>query len=165
MMGARDEIYARLDALGIAYTCVRHPPVRGIEDCKWAEEKLGGMVPKNLFLTPRNQSSYTLCIVRPDATFRTADVSKQLGLSRQSFAPEDALARLLRTYPGAISPMGLVFPEAREVRLAIDMRLRDEPRLLFHPNDNAETLAMSGDDFFGLFLRAVGHEPTYVALQ
>ncbi len=161
-MTAREAILLRLSELGIAFDLVEHAPVRCIEDCRWAEARLGGLVPKNLFLTPRNRSEFTLLMVRPEAVFRTSDVSKQLGSPRLSFAEGADLARLLHTYAGALSPMGLLFSEARDVRLAVDARLCDEPRLLFHPNDHSATLAMRSADFFGRFLPATGHEPAYI---
>ena len=163
-MTARDEIYAYLGALGIEYTHTAHAPVRSIDDCKWAQQRLHGLMPKNLLLTPRNTSAYTLLIAHPRAIFRTSDISKQLGSARLSFAGEPALEQYLHTSPGALSPMGLIFESANGVRFAVDEALRDEPALLFHPNDNRETLAMSGPDFFERFLPGVGHEPTFVTL-
>ncbi len=155
------EILARLSALGIAYDWCEHPAAHTIEDCQWAEQRLNARVPKNLFLAPRNLSAHYLCVVRGDASFRTADISKQIGSSRLSFGPEEDL-RLLRTFPGAISPLGLMFPEAAPVRLLVDERLLEAPRLAFHPNDNTRTLAMSGGDFFTVFLPATGHSPKWV---
>ena len=160
-MSIKSDIYAYLDALCIPYAKITHPPVHAIEDCRWAETQLGGVMPKNLLLTPRNQSAFTLCIICPDALFRTGCISKQLHSSRLSFAPESALA-MLHTYPDALSPMGLIFPSASDIRLTIDEQLFHEPRLLFHPNDSAETLAMSGVDFFDRFLPATGHDPVFV---
>ncbi len=161
-MTARDEILSHLRELGIPFALVEHPPVRAIGDCRWAEAQLGGLMPKNLFLTPRNRSAFTLCLVRPESVFRTSDVSRQLGSARLSFAGDGDLMRHLRTDTGAVSPMGLVFPEAQSVRLAMDERLRDEPRLLFHPNDRDATLALSNADFFERFLPATGHCPTFI---
>lgn len=163
-MNVQTEIFDRLSALGIEHQSVSHPAVRTIGDCKPAERELDALIPKNLFLAPRNLSAFYLCLVHPDAAFRTAEISKQIGSSRLSFGPEEKLAELLRTFPGAISPMGLIFPEARAVRLLIDGRLRDVQRLAFHPNDNRRTLAMSGRDFFDVFLPATGHEPRFVSL-
>lgn len=155
-------IYERLRALGIAYDRTEHPPAHTIGDCAWAGAQLSALVPKNLFLAPRNLSAFYLCIVHPDTVFRTADISKQIGSSRLSFGPEDRLPLLLRTFPGAVSPMGLMFPEAAGVRLLIDTALLDIPRLAFHPNDNRQTLAMSKNDFFGIYLPATGHTLTFV---
>jgi len=161
MGGVEAEVYARLRAMGVAFEKVEHAPVHTIEDCRVAEELLGGIVPKNLFLTPRNESAFYLLLTRAE-NFRTADVSKKIGSSRLSFASAERLMEKMRTLPGAISPMGLLFPEAREVKLIVDRELLSLPRLLFHPCVNTATLSMSSTDFFEKFLPGAGHAPIMI---
>ena len=165
MASVKEDVLAALGALGVSYELLEHAPVHTMEDCKAAEEALGGVMPKNLFLTPRNHATHHLLIARADAPFRTARVSRQLGVSRLSFATAEELMEMLRTLPGAISPMGLLFDQERKVRLAIDRALRGEERLLFHPCVNTATLAISGADFFGRLLPALGHEAVYVDME
>jgi Ala-tRNA(Pro) deacylase len=162
-MSARAEILAFLEGIGIAFDLAEHPPVHTIEDCARAEALLGCVVPKNLFLTPRNRSFYALCLTRPNALFRTADFSRQIGASRLSFGAPEALFENLRTPPGAVSPLGLIFPSAADVPLYLDERLASVPRLGFHPNDNAATLAMATGDFLGRFLPNLGRAPRFAA--
>ncbi len=139
----QEEVYARLEEMGVPCTHISHEAVHTMEDCAPNAARLGALMPKNLFLTPRNESAFVLCVVRPDIAFRTADVSKQLGLSRLSFASPERLMERLRTRPGAISPMGLLFDERRTVRFAVDAALWDEPVLAFHPCVPTETLALT----------------------
>ncbi len=162
-MSAREDILSHLDGIGVAYDLIEHPPVHTIEDCAWAQEKLHCVVPKNLFLTPRNESFYALCLTRPNALFRTADFSKQIGASRLSFGGPEALIERLQTNPGAVSPLGLIFPSASEVPLYLDEQLRKYPRLGFHPNDNTLTLAMATVDFLNAFLKSLGREPRFAS--
>ena len=165
MASVKEDVLSALAALGVSYELLEHAPVHTMEDCKAAEEALGGVMPKNLFLTPRNHASHHLLIARPDAPFRTSRISRQLGVSRLSFATAEELMEMLRTLPGAISPMGLLFDGEKKVRLAIDRALRGEERLLFHPCVNTATLAVSGADFFGRLLPALGHEAVYVDME
>ena len=165
MASVKEDVLAALGALGIPYELLEHAPVHTMEDCKAAEEALGGVMPKNLFLTPRNHASHHLLIARAEAPFRTSRISRQLGVSRLSFATEEELMDMLRTLPGAISPMGLLFDGEKKVHLAIDHALRGEERLLFHPCVNTATLAISGADFFGRLLPALGHEAVYVDME
>ena len=155
-----DQIIAHLHALRIPFDRLAHPPVRSMADCAPIQKQLGGIMPKNLLLCPRNQSTFVLCLLRPDAPFRTADISKQLSLSRLTFAAAPHLAQYLRTTPNALSPLGLMFPESAPLRLAIDATLLHAPRLLFHPNISTETLALSASDFFNIFLPATHHTPS-----
>lgn len=165
MQSVKDEVLARLRQMGIAFDLFEHAPVATMEDCRPAEAALGGEMPKNLFLTPRNHCAHYLVIARAEAPFRTGSVSRQLGASRLSFASPEELEALMRTRPGAISPMGLLFDDGRSVRLGIDRALRDRPRLLFHPCVNTATLALSGADFFERFLPALGYAPTFVDME
>lgn len=164
-MDVKASIYHALDAMGIPYEKTAHPPAGTMADLVAVERRMDCVIPKNLFLTPRNRSAFYLCLTTPDAVFRTADVSKQVGASRLSFGDPDTLHRLLRTQPGAISPMGLLFDEAHAIHLLVDRDLPGEARLGFHPNDNTETLVMASRDFFETFLRATNHEPTLVTCE
>ena len=165
MRSVAEEVYDRLDGLGIPYEAVEHPSVHTIADCAPVERQLNCMVVKNYFLTTKNQKHFYLCLVRPDARFRTADISKQAGSSRLSFANEEEMERLLRVHPGAVSPMGLIFDEEQQVELLVDSALRDVPRLGFHPCDNSRSLAMAAQDFFERFLPAVGRRPRWVEIH
>ena len=155
-MSAASEVFAFLDGLGIAYRTVEHAPAYTMADCAAIDGRLGALTVKNIFLTTKNKKKCYLCIARPDARFHTADVSKQAGSSRLSFAPEAMLFEKLRCHGGSASPMGLIFPEAADVGLIVDSALRKVATLAFHPCDNTKTLAMAGEDFFGVFLPAAG---------
>lgn len=158
-------VFDKLREMDILAPYVQHPPAHSMTDCRAAEVALNAVMPKNIFLTPRNKSAYYLLITRPNARFKTADISKQLGVSRLSFAPEDALMRMLRTYPGAITPMGLLFDEDRAVNVVIDSALRDEAVLAFHPCDNAASLSLTNGGFFKRYLPMLGYVPTYVKIH
>ena len=157
-MSVASEVFAFLDGLGIPYSTLEHAPANTMADCVAIDAALGALTVKNIFLTTKNKKKCYLCIARPDARFHTADVSKQVGSSRLSFAPEEMLFEKLRCHGGSASPMGLIFPEARGVGLIVDSALRGERTLAFHPCDNTRTLAMAEEDFFGRFLPAAGVE-------
>ena len=151
-------VFDFLDALGIRYRAVEHAPAFTMADCAAVDGMLGALTVKNIFLTTKNKKRCWLCICRPDARFHTADISKQVGSSRLSFAPEEMLFQRLRCHGGSASPLGLIFPEAKGVALIVDRALRAEGTLAFHPCDNTRTVAMAGEDFFGVFLPKVGAE-------
>ena len=164
-MDVVQRILEGLDALGVSYDLARHPPVHTMEECAVPERILGGVMPKNLFLRPRRQEEFYLCVTRPDAVFRTSQVSRQAGSSRLGFASEEELWARLQARPGAAGPLALMLEEAKEVSLLVDERLRDEQRLIFHPCVSDHSLALSGKDFFERFLPAVGRPVTWVSLS
>lgn len=158
-------VLGRLDALGIAYRLSEHAPTADMAACAGVDARLHALTPKNIFLTTKNRKRCCLCLTRPDARFVTADISKQAGFSRLSFAPEEMLFEKLHARAGSASPMGLIFESAADVALLVDSGLRDAPFLSFHPCDNTRTLAMSGADFFHVFLPAVGKAPVFVEIH
>ena len=160
-----EAVLAYLDGLGIARRLAEHPPAHTMEDCARVDAQLGALTVKNIFLTTKNQRHFYLCITRPDARFHTADISKQAGSSRLSFAPEALLYEKLRCRAGSASPLGLMFDAAREVGLLADSALRKVPVLAFHPCDNTKTVAMAGSDFFGAFLPSLGIQPQWVEIH
>lgn len=164
-MTVPEQVYASLDAMGIAYDAIRHDAAAHITQCMEVMRSLNAVVVKNIFLCPRNQSRFYLLLTRPDAKLRTSDISAQAGASRLSFAPEDKLLELLNERPGAISPMGLIFDEGHAVTVLVDDTLFRAERLAFHPCVNTESLAMSGRDFFDVFLKQLGCAPIPVTIH
>lgn len=156
-------VLSRLAQWGIPYRLAEHAPARTMADCAKVDEGLRALTVKNIFLTTKNGKRFYLCITRPDARFHTADISKQAGASRLSFAPEEKLFELLKCHGGSASPLGLMFTD--QVKLIVDRALRDQPTLAFHPCDNTRTVAMSGRDFFEVFLPAVNVAPIYVEIH
>jgi Ala-tRNA(Pro) deacylase len=159
------EVFELISAMGIGYNYAEHAAAATMEDCAGVAKALNAVMPKNIFLCTRNQSSFFLLITRPEARYKTADISKQLGVSRLSFGPQDKLYEFMQTLPGAISPMGLLFDEEKKVRLVIDSALKDAPTLAFHPCVNTMSLAVSGEDFYGKFLPLLGIEPVFVEIH
>lgn len=165
MTDTAKEVFDRLEAMGIDCEWMEHPPVHTIEDCLENDKKLHAVTAKNYFLTTKNKKNFYLCLVRPEARFKTSDISRQVGSSRLSFAGEEAMERLLKVHPGCVSPMGLVFDTEKQVRFIADRGLLEVERIAFHPCDNTLTLAMTTGDFFGKFLPAVEREPVFVEVH
>lgn len=165
MTDTAKEVFARLEAMDIACEWMEHPPVHTIEDCLENDKKLHAVTAKNYFLTTKNRKNFYLCLVRPEARFKTSDISRQVGSSRLSFAGEEAMERLLKVHPGCVSPMGLMFDAEKQVRFIVDSGLKAVEKIAFHPCDNTVTLAMDTADFFEKFLPAVEREPVFVEVH
>lgn len=165
MTDTEAEVYAFLDKAGIEYECARHERVSSIAECALPERLLNALMPRNLFLCPRNKTGYYLLIAHPGSVFRTSSVSKQAGASRLSFADDEALGTLLHTFPGAVSPLGLMYESAKDVHLLIDRRLFDEEYLLFHPLDNTASVKLKTEDLIQKFLSACRQEYRIVELE
>ena len=164
MLEREQQVYDALSALRIPFTSIQHHAARTMDDCKSIVSEPGVAYCKNLFLCNRQKTQFYLLLILPDKVFHTASVSRQLGVSRLSFAPEDLLPVYLGLYPGAVSPMGLLNDTEGRVRLLVDSDLPRSPRVAFHPCVNTATVTLPTQDFFNIFLPHTGHIPTMVSL-
>ncbi len=157
-------VYDFLLANNIPFKTLGHDAAFTMEECADVEARLGAPIPKNLFLCNRQKTAFFLLTMPGDKPFHTKDLTAQLGCSRLSFASADDMWRLLRTQPGAVSPMGLIFDAAGAVTFVMDEELRAWPQLGFHPCVNTATLRFAAPDFLRLFPSAARHTATFVTL-
>ena len=159
-------IKAVLDSLALPYRWITHEPKQTIKDCLNTPEIQAspGIMPRNILLCNRQQTAFYLLLMAPLAPFRTAVVSKLLGVSRLSFAKEEHLPALLGLLPGAVSPLGLLFDTQKQVQLVVDASLLDAPTLWFHPGINTASVELITRDFLDTFLPATGHQATIIRL-
>ncbi len=153
-------ILAWLDQNGIAYRVYTHEPAYTIDAClelPFIQEHV--TICKNVFLTNRQQTDYFLMLLRPQTPFRTAVVSKALGTSRLSFAPEAALHSLLHLSSGSVSPLGLYFDQSHRIQLCYEAAVRDSMEIAFHPCDNAATVIFEQAVFWEQVLPLLGVQP------
>jgi len=162
MTDAEKRVYAFLAENGIAYRIARHKRISAISDCRLAEELLGGCMPKNLLLAPKNESEYCLLVMHPESIFRTGFVSKQVNSSRLQFASDKALMHLFHTHSGAVSPFGFLFDTEKRVRLLMDSRLREEKYLIFHPLENTLSLRLDRSLFLDRVLPLLERTPVWI---
>lgn len=155
-------VYRFLDGHGISFVRIDHDPVRTMEDCQAVDAVLGGVICKNLFLCNQQKTVFYLLMIREEKVFKTKDISKQLGVSRLSFGPPEFMEKFLHLHPGAVSPMGLLFPEAKDVRLVLDSDLKEGEYLGCHPCVNTASIRMKMSDFLDVYLPATGHTPAFV---
>lgn len=159
-MTTREAIMTRVRALSVPHEYHEHVPAHTMEDClalPYAAQDVTFC--KNILLCNRQQTSFYLYVTLPDKPFRTADVSKRIGVSRLSFAPAECLPAMLHLESGSLSPLGLWFDEENHIRLVLDGEIRREGRIAFHPCDNAATVLFAQEDFWQTVIPALAHEP------
>ncbi len=158
-----EAIYDRLDALEIAFRRVDHTHADTMEDCLAVESALGAKICKNLFLCNRQKTDFYLLMTPGDKPFKTKNLTAQLGCARLSFGEPDKLSEYLRTTPGSVSALELIFDEARQVRLVIDRDLLQDEYISGHPGISTSTLRLRREDMLR-YIEASGHTPTYIDL-
>ncbi len=154
------QLFTRLDALGIAHRTVEHPPVFTVEEAKALRGDLPGHHIKNLFLRNKKEEMW-LVVAIEDRAIDLKRLGERLGAGRFSFGSPDRLRRQLGVEPGSVTPLALVNDRDRVVRLALDRGLADGGPINAHPLTNTMTTALSGPDLLRFFA-ATGHEPRWL---
>lgn len=162
MMDAKETaVYAALDAMQIPYERFIHAAAMTMEDCDVFDAGKEALHCKNLFLTNRQGTAFYLLLLAGDKPFKTKDISRQLDISRLSFAtPAQLMARLQLT-PGAVTPMGLLFDRDRAVHVLLDRDVAGWTRVIVHPNVNTASIILATSDLLR-FLKDRGNPLTYV---
>ena len=159
------EILRFLDQNGIPYEAHEHERAFTIGDClkmPFSDENV--TICKNILLCNRQQTAFYLMLLKPLTPFRTAVVSKAQGVSRLSFAPEDALMELLLRCSGSVSPLGLYYDQEHRITLCYERAVRDTPRIAFHPCDNSATVVFTQSVFWERVIPLLGVCPTALDL-
>ena len=157
--------YKLLDELGIDFVRTDHfdEPATTMEACEKIDAILNVKICKNLFLCNRQKTNFYLLIMPGDKPFKTKYLSAQLGCARLSFADAGHMAEYLRTVPGSVSALELLFDSEGKVQLVIDRDLLSDDTVSGHPGFSTSTVRLSRDDMLR-YVRAAGHEPTVVDL-
>ncbi|HIU44477.1 MAG TPA: prolyl-tRNA synthetase associated domain-containing protein [Candidatus Ventrousia excrementavium] len=158
------EILETLHTWGVPYTMVEHEPALGMDDLPPIVQKLGPPFFRNLFLCNRQKTEFYLLLIVGDKPFRTAEVSKKLGVSRLSFGDADTLYDMLGVTPGAVNPLSLLFDPDKKIHLVIDSDILGWEHACMHPGVNTKSIAVSMDDFKNVILPRLGHEPVVLTL-
>lgn len=152
-------IYEAIGKLGIEFDRVKNDFIVSMEDCEEVNKVLGARIVKNLFLCNRQETEFYLYVTRDDKRFKTKIFSKALGVSRLSFAPEEALTEYLGVKIGAANPFSLVYDRDCRVHLVIDEELMDYDSIACNDATNTAHISMSRADLMDKYLPYTGHEP------
>ena len=95
----RDELFKRLDELGISTKTVEHAPMFTVEQSQDLRATIPGGHTKNLFLKDKD-GRLALVIAKDDTKVDLKALAKQLDLGRFSFGKPDLLMDVLGVEPG-----------------------------------------------------------------
>ena len=158
MPATPEDLFRRLDDLGIPYTNHTHPPVFTVEESRALRGDLPGGHCKNLFLRDKKRN---LWLVVADEALKVdlKALRGPLGSSGTlSFGQPDLLMEVLGVIPGAVTPFALINDTGHRVSVILDAAMLKDDVLNYHPLDNAQTTAIRPADLVA-FIRAGGHEP------
>jgi len=153
----KDDLFARLDELGITHTTVNHKPVFTVEESAEIKAELPGTHTKNLFLKDKNGNFFLIC-AESHAQIKVNKLHPHLGCKRLSFGKAEYLLEHLGVTPGSVCLFSIMNDTESTVKLVIDKTLADAEIVNFHPLLNDATTAISSGDMIK-FAKATGHDP------
>jgi Ala-tRNA(Pro) deacylase len=162
MAATPDELFRRLDALGIRYVTHRHPPLHTVAQSVMLRGALPGGHCKSLFLKDRKGGLW-LVVVLEQRRLDLNALAARLGAPRFSFASPELMQEALGVTPGSVTPFALMNDGAQRVAVVLDAEMLERDPLNYHPLVNTATTAIGPADLLR-FIAACGHEPRLVAL-
>ena len=154
------QLFARLDALGLAHRTVEHAPVFTVEQAREHRGVLPGHHIKNLFLRNKKEAMW-LVVAIEDRAIDLKQLGERLGAGRLSFGSPERLRTYLGVEPGSVTPFSVINDPDRQVTLVLDRGLVEGGPVNAHPLVNTMTTAISFADLSRFFV-ATGHTPQWL---
>jgi Ala-tRNA(Pro) deacylase len=158
-----EQLLARLAALGIHSTTVRHAPVFTVEEAKALRGELPGTHIKNLFLRSK-KGEMVLVTCLEDRRVDLKSLAERLGTGRFSFGNAERLMTYLGVTPGSVTPFAVINDRDRAVRVVLDKAILAGGPIHCHPLVNDMATAIAPDGLL-CFLEAEGHSPRIIDLD
>ncbi len=150
-----DDLFRKLDALGVRHTTVSHPPLWTVEDSRALRGALPGGHAKNLFLKNKKGGLFLL-VAEESASVDLKRFGKAVGAGNLSFGKPELLLATLGVAPGSVTPFALINAPPGAIAVYFDAALLAQDPLNFHPLDNTLTTTVPRDGLLA-FVRALGH--------
>ena len=138
-----EQLFAALDALGIAHKTVKHPPLFTVEQSRSLRGQIPGGHTKNLFLRDKKNELY-LVVALEDAAIDLKGLHRLLGATgRFSFGSSDLLREVWGVEPGAVTPFGAINDTQGRVTVVLDAAMMEHETLNYHPLVNTMTTSIA----------------------
>ena len=155
MTATPDDLFARLDELGIAYTTQWHEAVFTVDQSTQVKAMMPGGHTKNLFLRDKDDN-IVLIAAEAHSQLKLNQLHRLIGTKRLSFGSPELMQEILGVTPGSVTAFALMNDTEGRVRFLVDAALMEHEPVNFHPLTNTGTTAVSREDF-EKFVRATGH--------
>ena len=141
----------------INYEEHNHQPIFTVEEGQKIAADIGSFCCKSLLV--KNKKTFFLVVLDSKKKFSSKYAAKALQTGHLSFASADDLAKLLGTFAGAVSLLGLIFDKDKMVSLVLDEDILSKNYIDCHPCTNDCSLKLKVTDVLEKVLPALGEEP------
>lgn len=153
-MITKDELFDKLDALGIQHATTAHPALFTVADSQKLHGDLPGGHSKNLFLKDKKGQLF-LVVAEQSSQVNLKTLHKRIGSQRLSFGKPELLMEVLGMIPGSVNPFSLMNDIDKRCTLWLDEALISHELVNFHPLENTFTTTLKSADLL-LFLENIG---------
>jgi Ala-tRNA(Pro) deacylase len=157
------DLYAFLDAHGVAHRTLEHPAVFRVDEGQEIKAALPGGHTKNLFLKDAKGRIWLVCALG-ETRVDLKRLPGVIGSARLSFGSPDLMQEALGVTPGSVTLFALINDRRRRVELVLDAALLEPEPVNFHPLTNTATTAISQDGLRA-FLKALDRRPQVVDFE
>ncbi len=157
MSATRQNLFDRLNELGIETRTIEHPAVFTVEESSVLERELPGGHTKNLFLKCKKGKLF-LVVALNNAVIPLKSAHKIIDSGRLSFGKPALLLEMLGVTPGSVTPFSLINDSDAQVNVILDAPMMAHERLNFHPLANTATTNIAAEDLLK-FIHSCGHRP------
>lgn len=162
-MKTRADLFAFLDAQGIAHSTLDHPAVFRVGEGDEIKAGLPGGHTKNLFLKDAKGQLWLISALG-HTQIDLKRLHTVIGSGRLSFGSPELMQETLGVTPGSVTAFGLINDSERRLRFVLDAELAASDPVNFHPLTNTATTAVSQEGF-RRFLAALGVDPLIVDFE
>lgn len=157
-----EQLFSRMDALGVAHRTYAHVPVFTVAEAAALRGSLPGGHCKSLFLKDK-KGGFWLAVMLEERRIDLKKLAARLTAPRFSFGGAADLYRLLGVRPGSVTPFALLNDVDGLVTPVLDAGMLEHNPLNYHPLENDRTTAVAPGDLLRL-IAASGHVPRIVEL-
>ena len=160
----KEDIYNLLKEKNIWHEITEHEAVWDMEGLAGVDLPYPGRDAKNLFVRDDKKRVYYLISVKDDKRVDLNEFRNKYETRRLSFASENDLANILKLFPGAVTPFGLLNDSDLIVKFYLDKDFFDDSSIIgIHPNDNTATVWLKVNDLVDI-IKEHGNEVFIVEL-
>ena len=159
----KEDIYNKLDKMGISYKIVEHGAVYTIEEALDKKIENKDKIVKNLFIRDDKKQNYYLLLVPSLKRVNLKELRKKINSRPLSFASIYDLEKYLVLKKGAVSPLGVFNDIKRIVKVIIDKEILSFGIVGVHPNDNTVSVFLKLEDLERI-IKEHGNELEYLEI-
>ena len=147
----KKQIYDYLTKHKIDYEKTEHEAVYNMEELGRVDVPYPGRDAKNLFVRDDKKQNYYMITVKGAKRVDLKQFKKDHGTRHLSFASAEDLQDKLHLIPGAVTPLGLLSDETKQIKLFIDEDFKKDGGIIgVHPCDNTATVWLQIKDLVSL---------------